>query len=179
MDTSLKINVLDILETPQEFKIEKSSEYLQDNLGEFFKDIKFDTPVHFSYRIYKTSKNVFIDGKLDLGILVKCSRCLREVIFMVNPTFNLIFTSLNSITFKEEIDLKEEDLDISFYENNEIDLLQVIQEQIALSMPIKILCKENCLGLCQHCGADLNVEKCNCNTKAIDSRFEILKTLKL
>ena len=55
-------------------------------------------------------------------------------------------------------------MDTAFYENDEIDLGQLMQEQFYLALPMKPLCKDDCKGLCPNCGTNLNKATCDCNT---------------
>lgn len=58
-----------------------------------------------------------------------------------------------------------------------IDLQQTVFDDIILALPLKFLCNENCKGLCQICGKNLNDGDCGCNKKQIDPRLEVLKDL--
>jgi uncharacterized protein len=62
-----------------------------------------------------------------------------------------------------EIELAEKDLEVDFIRGEEIDLDEIIREQIYLSLPMKSLCSEDCLGLCPTCGSDLNAGSCQCH----------------
>ena len=58
-----------------------------------------------------------------------------------------------------------------------LELDEVVISDILLSYPQKYLCSEECKGLCQHCGKNLNTGDCGCNQKVVDPRLEILKQL--
>ena len=58
-----------------------------------------------------------------------------------------------------------------------IDLDELLTADILLELPSKFLCSDNCKGLCPKCGANLNETTCNCTTKQIDPRLEVLKQL--
>ena len=60
---------------------------------------------------------------------------------------------------------------------HEIDLREDIRDALALALPAKVLCSENCKGLCPQCGARLNVETCSCPPKGPDSRWDALKNI--
>ena len=62
------------------------------------------------------------------------------------------------------------------FENNSLDLDELVGEEIQLFLPAKMLCKEDCRGLCQKCGKNLNYEKCEC-AKEIDPRLAALSDL--
>ena len=61
-------------------------------------------------------------------------------------------------------------------ENNVLDLDELVNEECQLFLPAKMLCKEDCKGLCQKCGKNLNYEKCEC-AKEIDPRLAALSDL--
>jgi uncharacterized protein len=76
-----------------------------------------------------------------------------------------------------ETELLARDLDFSFYQNERIELDELVLEQLELSLPIRILCQEDCKGLCAQCGTNLNVESCDC-PPPIDPRWQALAELK-
>jgi uncharacterized protein len=60
----------------------------------------------------------------------------------------------------------------------EIDFTADIRDAIILAIPIKILCREDCKGLCPQCGQNLNSETCNCVVKKVNPQWAALSTLK-
>jgi uncharacterized protein len=56
-----------------------------------------------------------------------------------------------------------------------IDLADDVRQTVVLAVPLKLLCKEECKGLCPRCGADLNKELCICPPEALDARWETLR----
>ncbi len=78
---------------------------------------------------------------------------------------------------EEERELEEEDLAVSFYRDDKIDLNQMIWEQVYLALPMKPLCKDDCRGLCPQCGTNLNLSQCNCERDFVDPRLAALKSL--
>jgi uncharacterized metal-binding protein YceD (DUF177 family) len=77
----------------------------------------------------------------------------------------------------EDRGLEADDLAASFYEDEHIDLGQMILEQIVLALPMKPLCQVDCRGLCPECGANRNTVDCECATDDTDPRWATLKTL--
>jgi uncharacterized protein len=73
--------------------------------------------------------------------------------------------------------LHERDLDFAVYENEQIDIDEMVLEQLELELPSRVLCSEDCRGLCPQCGADLNVEQCDCKAP-IDPRWQALADIK-
>ena len=77
-----------------------------------------------------------------------------------------------------EREIEEDDLTTAFYENDEIDLGQLMQEQFYLSLPMKPLCAGDCKGLCPMCGTNLNRGTCACDPQWEDPRLAALKALR-
>lgn len=73
--------------------------------------------------------------------------------------------------------LQGEDDDYILAEDGFIDIAALFEEELLLELPAKLICKEDCLGLCPHCGKDLNHGKCSCTGKEIDPRMAVLKAL--
>lgn len=73
--------------------------------------------------------------------------------------------------------LKADELAVSFYQDERIDLSQMTLEQIVLALPMKPLCKADCRGLCPECGANRNTTRCACAPEDTDPRWATLKTL--
>lgn len=105
-----------------------------------------------------------LSGKLSGEIELSCSRCLQKFKYHVDTEIHESFTNNHQC----------EDDDIILLEDEAIDVTEVIENNIIIELPIKKLCKENCKGLCQQCGANLNFSKCKCE-KNIDPRLAKLK----
>ena len=60
-------------------------------------------------------------------------------------------------------------------ENFQLNLDELVEDDLWLELPSKRLCREDCRGLCPHCGQDLNRGTCGCSSKAADPRLEVLK----
>ena len=77
----------------------------------------------------------------------------------------------------DEREIEEDDFATAFYENDQIDLGQLMREQFYLAVPMKPLCDAACQGLCPVCGTNLNRGTCDCRRDWDDPRFAVLKTL--
>jgi uncharacterized protein len=75
--------------------------------------------------------------------------------------------------------LRGDDLGMSYYASDEIDLAPLIGEQVLLALPTRPLCAENCRGLCGQCGANLNRDTCHCAAAGDDPRMALFRTLKV
>ncbi len=113
-----------------------------------------------------------VKGHLEGELVIPCDRCGEDALVGIDSSFSLV----------EEIEA-EESFGPSFLleENGELVLNVggILWEQLLLSIPTKILCKDSCKGLCPHCGSNLNFEPCKCPKEVYDPRLEVLRNLKL
>ena len=118
------------------------------------------------------------DGTSTFTADLNCSRCLEPYPFANTSTFHVRFRPRPEIT-EEEIEITdEEELDVEFYSERTIPLRDLALEQIQLSIPMKPLCDESCLGLCPQCGANRSRESCSCEGAIVDERWDALKGIR-
>jgi uncharacterized protein len=82
---------------------------------------------------------------------------------------------MQSIAKEEEIEVPTDELDVGFYSGDGIELSDVATEQVILAMPMKVICRAECRGLCPVCRANRNVTHCNCAPPQLDSPFASLR----
>ena len=117
-------------------------------------------------------------GSLDVELDVVCVRCLESYPASLREAIDLTYMpqSANVATSGEENRQPTADeMNVSFYEDEELDLSQLVTEQIILALPMKSLCKPECLGLCPLCGGNRNLTRCKCSRQEIDPRWADLK----
>ena len=117
------------------------------------------------------------DGTSRVTADLTCSRCLEPSPFANNSSFHVRFRPRPQISAEnEEIEITDkEELDVEFYTERTVPLRDLAVEQIQLSIPMKPLCNESCLGLCPTCGANRSRESCQCETSIVDERWGALK----
>jgi len=103
--------------------------------------------------------------KVDLEMI--CSRCLDTFIYPIDIDIEERFTT-NS---------KSEDDEAIVVFDDVLDITEIVETSIISTLPIKRVCKEDCKGLCQECGCNLNSNTCSCNKEDVDIRFESLRGL--
>ncbi len=129
--------------------------------------------------LQKAHADVFVRGKL-VGVLTSpCSRCLAPSAVLVNAPFELTFVPAESEPEAAEIEVTEELADLATYENDEVDIEELLREELLLALPMAALCSEGCKGLCPTCGKNLNEGPCACEPAPKDERFSALRNLKL
>lgn len=139
-------------------------------------------PVTYGFRIYRVSGMIEIEGHVEAQVELSCSRCLAPVNQHVVDDFTLTYADhLPEVEDEsgEEIELTAEDMGITLFEGEELDLAEPLFEQLVLGLPYQPLCAEGCKGLCPSCGTDLNKGACQCNEQQFDTRFAALKNLKI
>jgi len=120
-----------------------------------------------------------ITGSLQTKLELVCARCLEPVVEEVSRDFDLFYRPMKTIAKEEEMRLKEDDTEIAFFEGEGLFLADVLAEQVLLALPMKVICRGDCRGLCPHCGVNLNSEECRCESHAADPRLAPLARLKL
>jgi uncharacterized protein len=134
-------------------------------------------PVHVDFDIHKDKDRFRLVGTARTELEVDCGRCLEPFRIPFDGTFDLPYLPESAATGESEREVSEDDLDTSFYRDDQIDLSEVLREQFYLALPMKPLCKETCAGLCPQCGTNLNAEMCSCVPQVEDPRLAPLKGL--
>ena len=110
---------------------------------------------------------------MSVDYSTSCARCLTPV----NGQFSL---SLEKTVAPKKLlsDLDEDKLDdYAIIEDGFLDLDEQLRDQMEMEFPSRFLCKDDCKGLCQRCGKNLNEGKCDCPEKEIDPRLLPLQKL--
>ena len=135
-------------------------------------------PVHLGFDIYKDKDKFRLVGDVRTELELSCSRCLEPFRFPVQAAFDQRYLPQPDVAADEESEVAEEDLETSFYRDEQIDLNELLREQFYLALPMKPLCREQCKGLCPQCGTNLNTGTCDCGPVWEDPRLAALKQLK-
>lgn len=118
--------------------------------------------------------NVYVDSTLTYSIIFKCDRCLDDV----KKDFKIRCTASFYLEGEEEIE------GYYPYKNNIVDMTEPAKQEIILNLPTRVLCKDDCKGLCHICGTNLNEMSCDCENQqdseniTANNPFSVLKNLK-
>jgi len=140
-------------------------------------DLRLLRPVEVRGRLRRRNGEAELIGELHARAVISCGRCLKPVELPVDVNFDERFVNAVSWRDEEQHELQAEDLNLSVFDGESIDLDDLVKEEIVLALPGNVLCSEKCKGLCPVCGIDRNSGTCNCETKPVDSRWEKLKDL--
>ena len=166
-----------MLITPQELELRRivvAKTYAPgvfDYRGADFRQI---TPLQINAVADLVGADIRIRGAVKTSIDAACDRCLGPVTIPVEHEFDLTYRPVRTIAREEEIEVSDDELEVGFYQGEGIQLTDVITEQVILSLPMKVICREDCRGFCPTCGADRNREACRCPAPPSDSPFAAL-----
>ena len=141
-------------------------------------DFSVAAPVALAFDIYKDKDRFRLVGRVRTTLELPCSRCVEPFKSPVDASFDLGYLPRSHNVGEGEREVEEDDLSTSFYEDETLDLGQLMREQFYLSLPMKPLCQVECRGLCPHCGTNLNRGRCGCRRDWEDPRLAALKALK-
>jgi uncharacterized protein len=119
-----------------------------------------------------------IKGTLQTRIELVCARCLDEISEEISRDFDLFYRPAKELTEEEAVRLKDEDTEVGFFQGEGMFLSDILAEQMLLILPMKVICRSDCRGLCPHCGANMNSEPCHCEARSMDPRLAPLARLK-
>ena len=125
-------------------------------------DYRLVAPVSLAFDIFKDKEQFRLVGSVKTTLELPCSRCLEPFTLPVDADVRPALSAAHQNTGEGEREIEEDDLTTAFYENEEIDLGQLMREQFYLSLPMKPLCGGRCQGLCVVCGTNLNRGTCDC-----------------
>ncbi len=161
----MRVNVSDIVKTEGEGV---DVDFFGDlpGLQEYDTPVEFKPSFKFTGRIVNLGGLLKLSGSLHFEFSANCLRCLTPVETAADIKVEESFVEAS----------KSEDVDAYTFEGNVVDIDKPLMDNIILALPMKILCSEDCKGLCKTCGTNLNIKNCNCDEhEIVDPRMEILK----
>lgn len=171
----MKFHVRDIEAAAKERHFEEPTHDLARVLAAPVQDFRLPPTLAVDTSCYRAGSDIFFQGQINGTVTGRCSRCLEDYTFPVAVDFSFVFVPHHEAAAEDE----EEDTDLTYYEGEEIDLSPMLHEQILLALPTRPICREDCAGLCPHCGANRNLTSCDCQPERGDPRLAVLRTLKV
>ncbi len=126
----------------------------------------------------KVVRDIRLKCKLETSLEVACARCLDPVVHQVSRSFDLLYRPLGTDSGHAELSVTDAEAEIGYYEGEGLLLEDTLREQVLLALPLKTVCREDCKGLCPHCGKNLNEIQCSCVDKVEDPRWSALKEIR-
>jgi uncharacterized protein len=118
---------------------------------------------------------VFVHGNVAATVPQTCSRCLEAFPARVSAPVDVRLVPRPATG--DSVELGADDLDVDFYQDDQLDLARLLETETTLGLPMKPLCREDCRGLCPVCGGNRNAEACACRPQATDPRWAALRGL--
>lgn len=116
-----------------------------------------------------------IEGKLNVKMQATCDRCLEMTSFSVDNEFDLVYMPDGEGRIGGEDEVDQAAIEVGFYQGNGMALNDVLREVVLLALPMQLVCREACKGICPVCGENRNERDCGCAVRAEDDRWNKLK----
>ncbi|CAG1772689.1 hypothetical protein BAC2_02872 [uncultured bacterium] len=160
----MKIQVGSLSEGAHEYRF-------RTDAGEIVLGEEFSGEVTVEAVIDKTGHRLALKARISAGGSFICDRCTAPFTVRLTPEYRMVYVS--NETDAESLDPSEvQVLPIGL---PVIDLTDDVRQTILLSVPLKLLCRQDCRGLCPDCGIDLNTGTCDCTSESADTRWEQLR----
>ncbi len=151
--------------------------YQPEDLNPVDERIRITEPATVTGKVRLAGNEVFVNGHVETQAEVECDRCLQPVAQPVSADFELEYISDTDYESSSVVELTEAEMAVSVFDGHGIDVDEVVKEQIVLAVPTRMLCRDDCKGICPECGNDRNQGECSCKEKEIDPRWAALKNL--
>ena len=125
-------------------------------------DLIFETPVEYELSVTKIGSNVRVEGPVRCVMRLFCDRCLEAFSLPVSAHLGIELAPAGDRSTLPEVELAGEEMDLDYFEGDELELDPYVYEEVMLAIPIKALCDEACKGICPVCGKNQNTEACKC-----------------
>lgn len=136
------------------------------------------SPLHAEGRaelLHGSLGEIRISGKLAVEMEGSCARCLETAILPVDKEFDLVYLPADESQGPGEKEVDEAGVEVGYYEGNGLELNESLREVVLLALPMQVICREACAGICPTCGGNRNQQACDCHAEATDDRWSELK----
>ena len=138
-------------------------------------DVTFPENAHVKGYITDDAGYMRLYLRATLPYTGTCARCLDEVVGEFSLDFERTVAAEGSISEEKLVEMDDAYVMIR---DGKLDVDEALREELLLSFPMRLLCDEECPGLCSKCGKPLREGACGCTQKEIDPRWAVLATLK-
>jgi uncharacterized protein len=163
----MQVNVAQLLKEPVGAK---RSYKVNELAGE-----NYEIPVQGEIIFTRTNRGILVTGELTANIKGTCDRCLgpacEDVTFYMEDEFYPVIDVVTGSRVQVETDA------FTIDQNHVLDLDEAIRQYIIVATPVKLLCDQNCPGICPVCGHELAKGDCEHSNKPLDHRWDKLVEL--
>ena len=168
----MQINISQLLQEP----IGATRDYQINEAADISGDGK-DYLVQGEAALLRTQRSILAKCALSTDVELTCSRCLKPFRYPLTVNFEEEYLPTVDVVSGAPLPLPEDAGAFTIDEHHTIDLTEAVRQYTLLAIPMKPLCQENCAGLCQDCGQNLNQGSCDCPKDATDPRWSKLANL--
>ncbi len=172
----MKFNVAQLLKGPvgqvRYYEIDEIAEVMDDT-----EDTEGGCNIEGEMELLRTDRGILVRGELNTTVRCVCSRCLEIFEYRLRLEIAEEFFPTVDVITGLPLEIPEEDSSFTIDEKHILDLGEAVRQYALLSLPMKLVCRPDCAGLCPNCGANLNLERCRCSASAPDPRWGELSKL--
>lgn len=184
----MKLLVDRLKDSPTELRFQEDRrwrEALEESIPELAAALA--EPIEAELRAHRMGQDLYLEGRLRSAFALECGRCLARYRAPLSEPFRLVLAPAGS-RVPAEPDAAEElardgmclgdEIETGWYQGHEIEFGGLFRELLALALPVQPVCREDCKGLCPHCGADRNQGPCGCEEPRSKQPFAALAALR-
>ena len=128
-------------------------------------------------RLMRTDRSILVKGVLHTEVEATCSRCLSLFTYPLTLNIEEEYFPTTDVVSGASLPLPDEPGCFTIDAHHILDLTEAIRQYALLATPMKLICREDCAGLCPNCGCNLNQGPCGCSVQETDPRWAKLKEL--
>jgi uncharacterized protein len=140
-------------------------------------EVRASGPIQGNLKLLKTVSGVMLTGSLTMSVELPCCRCLQPFAVEVRLTPEDEFLPRVDLNTGAPLCALPEDPILLIDEHHLLDPTELLNQLVALSIPIQPICDPACPGICPHCGKALREGPCSCEDEILDPRLQPLKEL--
>ena len=125
----------------------------------------------------RTDEGILVSATIHCTVAARCSRCLSDISFPLTITFQEEYLPTVDASTGELLPLPDDPDAFLIDRHQVLDLTEAVRQYWLTAEPMQPLCKPDCLGLCPHCGYNLNQGPCGCSEQETDTRWAALAEL--
>jgi uncharacterized protein len=133
-------------------------------------------PVRVSLDVHNTGKALLVYGKFEGAVHLACARCLADVLVdvqgKIDEQFSLPGVTIAGLELIDQVEPAE-----SAFTDQVLNVTELVRQQILLSLPMRVVCSDDCQGLCPVCGHNLNEGSCGCPQEEGHPAWKALRDL--
>lgn len=168
------LNLYEVLSVTGMDKTVKAA-FTEQEVSYFGESLKVSAKDEFDIMLKHTEKNIVrIELSLKVQVIRACSRCLEDV----TSEYPLDIVRVVNVEKGEAYtDNEEESDETSYIEDCTLDVDMLILDELYTVLPMNVLCKEDCKGICKVCGTNLNKSTCDCDQTVPDPRMAVFSDI--